>query len=162
MARNDEHNGEGSVGSRDRGDTAPGTARHSDEDHRASAAEQRLQQSADRADVTQRSYQGADAPAPRRPDERDESADSQASQTPDGSGPRAVMERAHADLAVGQVDTDQHSRAANELMRRLQEQDRAPELSDHHASDHKASDHNASEHSTHAHNSNPHPVEDGK
>lgn len=154
MARNDEHNGEGSVESRGGADTASGTASQSHEDHRAAAAEQRLQQSTDRADVTQRTDRGADAPAPRRPDERDESADSQVSQSPEGNGPRPVMQRAHADLAVGQVDTDQHSRAANGLMRRLQEQDRVPEPSAGSLQrEHRTPD---------AINSNPHSLEDGK
>ena len=39
-------------------------------------------------------------PAPRQPNERDESADSQA------SAPRDVMRRAHDDVTGGQVDTD--------------------------------------------------------
>jgi hypothetical protein len=82
------------------------------DDARAACAEQRLAEP-NRRDVTQRTARGAEAPAPRRPDERDESADSQA------SPPRAVVKRAHDDLADGRVDTDQRSRGATELMQRL-------------------------------------------
>ncbi len=87
-------------------------------DSTAAHGEQRLgSRGADRSDVTHRTYRGTDEPAPRRPDERDESADSQA------SAPRPVIERAHDDLAEGQVDTDPRSREAGALMRRLREDD---------------------------------------
>jgi hypothetical protein len=45
-------------------------------------------------------------PAPRQPNERDESADSQS------SAPRDVIERAHDDVVAGRVDTDDRTRAA--------------------------------------------------
>jgi hypothetical protein len=90
------------------------------DDARAAGAEQRLSEPNQR-DVTQRTARGADTAEPRRPDERDESADSQA------SPPRAVVKRAHDDLAVGRVDTDQRSRGATDLMKRL----RADEPSSH-------------------------------
>ncbi len=45
----------------------------------------------------------------RRPDERDESADAQATR------PRAVMKQAHADLQSGQQDTDARNRVAEVL-----------------------------------------------
>jgi hypothetical protein len=86
------------------------------DDARAAGAERRLSEP-DRRDVTHRTVGGTDALAPRRPDERDESADSQA------SPPRAVVKRAHDDLASGRVDTDQRSRGATELMRRLRTDD---------------------------------------
>lgn len=44
-------------------------------------------------------------PAPRQPNEHDESADSQA------SGPRRVIRQAHDDLAAGLQDTDCRNRA---------------------------------------------------
>jgi hypothetical protein len=45
-------------------------------------------------------------PAPRQPNERDESADAQA------SAPRPVIEQAAADLAAGRQDTDRRGEAA--------------------------------------------------
>lgn len=45
-------------------------------------------------------------PAPRQPNERDESADAQQ------SGPRPVIEQAARDLAAGQQDTDRRGDAA--------------------------------------------------
>lgn len=86
--------------------------KHGSDDARAASAAQRLSEP-DRRDVTHRTPPGAAAPAPRRPDERDESADSQA------SAPRAVVKRAHDDLASGRVDTDERSRGATDLMKRL-------------------------------------------
>ncbi len=105
----------------DQQDQMPGNA-----DRAAAAGEQRLDPPrADSAGVTRRRDRGTDAPAPRRPDEHDESADSQA------SAPRPVIERAHDDLAEGQVDTDQRSRGAGALMRRLREDDSHDTNADH-------------------------------
>ena len=44
-------------------------------------------------------------PAPRQPNERDESVDSQS------SAPRDVIRQAHEDVTGGQVDTDDRTRA---------------------------------------------------
>jgi hypothetical protein len=97
-----------------------GSARGTGDDARAATAEQRLAEP-NRRDVTHRTARGAAAPAPRRPDERDESADSQA------GPPRAVVKRAHDDLASGRVDTDQRSRGATELMKRLRADQPGPQ-----------------------------------
>ncbi len=70
---------------------------------------------------TQRRTEGTDAPLPRIPAERDESADTQqaGSLAADRDPLRADMRQAKADLAQGQVDTDERRRAGNELMDRL-------------------------------------------
>jgi hypothetical protein len=70
---------------------------------------------------TQRRTTGSDAPLPRIPAERDESADTQDAGAPaaDSDPLRADMRQANADLAQGQVDTDERRRAANGLMDRL-------------------------------------------
>ena len=64
---------------------------------------------------------GADAPMPRVPAERDESADTQVAgaPAPDTDPLRADIRQAREDLAQGQVDTDLHGRAADGLMDRL-------------------------------------------
>ncbi len=71
---------------------------------------------------TQRRTGGSDAPLPRVPAERDESADTQDEGAPAANSDplRADMRQANADLAQGQVDTDERQRAANGLMDRLQ------------------------------------------
>jgi hypothetical protein len=51
-------------------------------------------------------------PAPRQPNERDESPDSQA------SGPRTVMRQAAADIEQGQEDTDCRNQAAEIIDKR--------------------------------------------
>lgn len=51
-------------------------------------------------------------PAPRQPNERDESADSQA------SAPRGVMRQAATDIEQGQEDTDCRNRAAEIIDKR--------------------------------------------
>ncbi len=51
------------------------------------------------------------SPAPRQPNERDESADSQT------SGPRDVIRQAHEDATRGQVDTDCRNAAAEVVER---------------------------------------------
>jgi hypothetical protein len=101
----------------DQQDQGPGGA---DDGSPASAADGQARSGplgTERADATQRTHQGTHTPAPRRPDERDESTDRPA------SAPRPVIQRAHQDLAEGQVDTDQRSRGAGALMRRLRADD---------------------------------------
>jgi hypothetical protein len=56
-------------------------------------------------------------PAPRQPNERDESADSQA------SAPRDVIRQAHDDVTGGQMDTDCRNSAA-EVVERNETKDR--------------------------------------
>jgi hypothetical protein len=74
---------------------------------------------------TQRRTAGQDAPLPRIPAERDESADTQDAGAPaaDSDPLRADMRQATADLAQGQVDTDGRRNAANGLMDRLKRKD---------------------------------------
>jgi hypothetical protein len=52
-----------------------------------------------------------EAPSPRQPNERDESADSQQ------GGPRKLIRQAHDDLAAGKQDTDCRNRAAEIVAR---------------------------------------------
>lgn len=61
-----------------------------------------------RSGNTQVSFAAEDAPSPRQPNERDESADSQGHQ----GAPRQRMRQAHDDLAAGKQDTDCRNRAA--------------------------------------------------
>ncbi|MGZ9080532.1 MAG: hypothetical protein ACXW2A_19605 [Burkholderiales bacterium] len=59
-------------------------------------------------------------PAPRQPNERDESADSQT------SGPREVMRQAHEDVTGGQVDTDCRNKAVEIVERNTTKHRRTP------------------------------------
>lgn len=61
-----------------------------------------------------------EAPSPRQPNERDESADSQQGQQ---GAPRARIRQAHDDLAAGRQDTDCRNRAA-EIVKRNTERAR--------------------------------------
>lgn len=60
------------------------------------------------------------SPAPRQPNERDESADSQE------SGPRDVMRQAHADVTGGQMDTDCRNEAVEIVERNETKRRRTP------------------------------------
>lgn len=70
---------------------------------------------------TQRRTGSSDAPMPRLPAERDESADTQTAGAPaaDTDPLRADIRQASEDLAQGQVDTDLRGRTADGLMDRL-------------------------------------------
>jgi hypothetical protein len=59
-------------------------------------------------------------PAPRQPNERDQSADSQA------SAPRDVIRRAHDDVTAGRKDTDCRNRAAEIVERNQTKRRRTP------------------------------------
>lgn len=59
-------------------------------------------------------------PAPRQPNERDESADSQA------SAPRDVIKQAHDDVTQGKLDTDCRNTAVEIVERRTPKKGREP------------------------------------
>lgn len=59
-------------------------------------------------------------PAPRQPNERDESADSQE------SGPRDVIRQAHDDVTGGQMDTDCRNKAVEIVERNETKRRRTP------------------------------------
>ena len=59
-------------------------------------------------------------PAPRQPNERDESADSQS------SAPRDVIKRAHDDVTQGKMDTDCRNKAVEIVERHKQKRGRTP------------------------------------
>jgi hypothetical protein len=59
-------------------------------------------------------------PAPRQPNERDASADSQS------SAPRDVIRQAHDDVTAGQVDTDDRNRAVEVVERNVNKRRRTP------------------------------------
>jgi hypothetical protein len=59
-------------------------------------------------------------PAPRQPNERDQSADSQS------SAPRDDIKRAHDDVVAGRVDTDDRTRAADVIKQNSARRRRTP------------------------------------